>query len=408
VPRRAFWETPRVHTEGDRDQHRAVTWLDLFFDLFFVVVVAQVTHEFAANITWAGLATFVAQFVPVFWMWIASTYYCERFETQGFEMRLITYILMICAAGLAIFAHDGMTKNYVGFLGSYMASRAFMCVLWSRAAVYVPGYRPVARVLVPATAIGLALYTVSMFQEGPLRYALFAAGLACDILPPTLTASAQQRELPRITAGHFPERFGLFGIICLGEAVLGVVSGLSGTKALTGPQLFATVVGIGICCLMWAVYFDFIARRPFRGPMSNVLAWMYLHFPLYMAIAASGAAILKTIEAITQPGEPFGAARGFLFVAVGTFLLSAAVLETRLLRKDDEPTHPVVSPAVKAAPGLALLAAAPLLRVGPGPALAVAALGLAIPSVYGLYVWFTQDLAETGIDVTPDEAVTPS
>jgi hypothetical protein len=84
------------------------------------------------------------------------------------------------------------------------------------------------------------------------------------------------------------------------------------------------------------------------------------------------------------------------------------VLETRLLRKDDEPTHPVVSPAVKAAPGLALLAAAPLLRVGPGPALAVAALGLAIPSVYGLYVWFTQDLAETGIDVTPDEAVTPS
>ena len=52
-------------------EEETVTPLELFFDLVFVVVIARLAHHLDV----AGVLTFAVQFLAVFWVWNAFTYY---------------------------------------------------------------------------------------------------------------------------------------------------------------------------------------------------------------------------------------------------------------------------------------------------------------------------------------------
>ncbi len=42
MPQRVLWQKPRLHENPDH--HRKVSWLELFFDLVFVVVISKLVH----------------------------------------------------------------------------------------------------------------------------------------------------------------------------------------------------------------------------------------------------------------------------------------------------------------------------------------------------------------------------
>jgi len=116
-------------------------------------------------------------------------------------------------------------------------------------------------------------------------------------------------------------------------------------------------------------------------------AWVYLHFVLYAIIVIAGIAMS---EIVRDPPRGFVTELGGL--AIGAFLLVCGACETVLLRKADEPTHPVRSPALK-------IACAPIAAVSGYVATGGAQLAwmfgaLLVPMIYGLYVWFTQELDE--------------
>jgi low temperature requirement protein LtrA len=60
---------PRLRTLADVEEERHASWLELFFDLVFVVAIAELSHELVVNHTLNGFATFAALFVPVFVAW---------------------------------------------------------------------------------------------------------------------------------------------------------------------------------------------------------------------------------------------------------------------------------------------------------------------------------------------------
>ena len=53
-----IWRPPRLRTAEEREARHA-TWLELFFDLVFVVAVAQLASLLSHDLTWSGLGKFV-------------------------------------------------------------------------------------------------------------------------------------------------------------------------------------------------------------------------------------------------------------------------------------------------------------------------------------------------------------
>jgi len=143
------------------------------------------------------------------------------------------------------------------------------------------------------------------------------------------------------------------------------------------------LVGLG----MWWVYFDFVGRRPFRPSPLPMYIWVYLHFLLYAVIVIAGIAMSEIVN-----GQRHAFIAELAGLAIGAFLVIVGIFETVLARKPDEPTHPVKSPLLK-------IACAPIAGVAGYVASGAAQLSLmfaplVVQMLYGLFVWFTQDLEE--------------
>ncbi|MHB8066753.1 MAG: low temperature requirement protein A [Desulfobaccales bacterium] len=73
--------------EGAEGERHA-TWLELFYDLLFAAVVAQLTFELSQDFSGIGVLTFVVLCVPFWWAWVGQSFYATRFDTDDLGHRL--------------------------------------------------------------------------------------------------------------------------------------------------------------------------------------------------------------------------------------------------------------------------------------------------------------------------------
>ncbi|MCP4372406.1 MAG: low temperature requirement protein A [Deltaproteobacteria bacterium] len=72
---------------------RQATWLELFFDLIFVVALGRVTH-FLVHVHHGHLSEgiwwkFILVFIPLWWVWVGHTVYSNRFDADTRPHRVI-------------------------------------------------------------------------------------------------------------------------------------------------------------------------------------------------------------------------------------------------------------------------------------------------------------------------------
>ena len=390
---RQWWERPRLRTDEEEERERRVSWLELFYDLVFVVVVAEVAHYLAEHISAQGVLGYVLLFIAVWWAWIGGTFYTERFETQDVSYRLLTFLQMLPVAAMAVFASDGLGASSAQFALAYAAVRSLITFMWLRGGWHELQFRPVAIRYSIGFTFSILLFVLSVFVPPPLRFVLWGVGLLSDLVTPATTLNLQRR-LPRFSSSRLPERFGLFVIIVLGEAIVGVVQGVAEQHALSLATGITGTVGMALVFGLWWVYFDFIARRPFkRGPWWQ-LVWVYLHLPLVMSIAAIGAGVLNVLT--LEPGAPGSDVAWLLGGAAAVALVAIGLLELTLRRAADEPTDQRVSVSLKLGAGVAAMVLG-LVGGGLGPAGLLTALVLLVlvQMIYGAYVWY-RSAAATG------------
>jgi low temperature requirement protein LtrA len=382
---RRWWQRAALRTDEDFELERRVSWLELFFDLVFVVVIARLSHGLAMHVTGHGVIEFCLQFMAVFWAWNAFTYYTERFESDGLENRLFTFLAMAAVCGLAVWTEDGLGAHYAGFVTAYLITRLINIAQWIRAAVHEPQFRPSAARFVTGFLIAAPLALAGLRAEDAVRWTLFAAAVVVEIATPSFTVRLQA-ALPRLSTSKFPERFGQLTMIVLGESVVGVITGLSelnDARELDVARLAQGGLGLCLCIGLWWIYFDFIGRRSPMPRFGVALGWVYLHLLALIGITASGAGIsLLIADGAEGPG------RRLLSAAVAVALIGFGLLEMTLARRPDEPTHPVVSPTIKLAAGL--IAALTLLDLHwAATPLLIVLVVVQLPAViYGLVVWY--------------------
>ena len=61
------WLRPLLFRDDDAE-HRQASWLELFFDLVFVVTIAGLAGLLRDDFTYAGLAWFAFLFLPIWWL----------------------------------------------------------------------------------------------------------------------------------------------------------------------------------------------------------------------------------------------------------------------------------------------------------------------------------------------------
>ena len=90
------------------EPHRAATPLELFFDLCFVVAVAQAAvalhHELADGHLIEGTVAYLMVFFAIWWAWMGFTWFASAYDTDDVLYRLLTFFqiagVLVIAAGV--------------------------------------------------------------------------------------------------------------------------------------------------------------------------------------------------------------------------------------------------------------------------------------------------------------------
>jgi low temperature requirement protein LtrA len=278
-------------SEGERGERHA-TWLELFFDLVFVVAIAELAHLLHDDLTGAGIVSFAALFVPVWWLWIDFSYYADQFDVDRGLYRLTMLGVMFGMIVLAITLPDVLHGGSIAFASVYAALRFVTIVLYLQAWRFVPQSRELTARYSISFSIAFVLGLVSILTPEPLRYWLWAVALLIEISNGPITY-ATIRSVPA-QASHMDERFGLFVIIVLGEAILAVASGVADANwqwqaALTALSGFIAAVSL------WLLYFEradasviYQALRGGRSALLRSYLYGYSHVFVFMGIVAAG------------------------------------------------------------------------------------------------------------------------
>lgn len=388
-----WWAAPQLRTDEEEQRERRTSWLELFYDLVFVVVVSEAAHYLAEHVSPAGVFGYTLLFLALWWAWIGGTFYTERFETNDVSYRLIVFLQMIPVAAMAIFAHGALGETGPQFALSYAALRVLVIAIWLRAGWHNPPFRPVANRYAAGFLLSVLLFVASAFVEPPLRFALWSLGLLIDLVTPIFTLPLQ-RSLPRLSTSRIPERFGLFVIIVLGEAIVGVVRGVAEQTQLSLGIALTGVLGLAVVFGLWWVYFDYVARRVPRPGFLQLL-WNYGHLPLVMSIAAIGAGVLNVLTAAEQ--RSFRPEFLLMASALALALATIGLLELTLERADAEPTDLRLSIGLKlGAAALAIVIGLVGTTLGPAAFLLALLALLVVQMAYGAYSWFHQARSMTG------------
>jgi low temperature requirement protein LtrA len=115
---RGLLRPPRLRASEPRIGNRHATWLELFYDLIFVVAVAQLGHELGAHLDWRGVGVFALLFVPVWWAWVGHTVYADRFDSDDALHRVLSAVQMFFIAGMALAIGRGVAEDTTRFVVS--------------------------------------------------------------------------------------------------------------------------------------------------------------------------------------------------------------------------------------------------------------------------------------------------
>jgi low temperature requirement protein LtrA len=323
----------RMSGRDPLEDHRASTPLELFFDLVFVVAVAQAAaelhHGIADGDIGRGVFSFLVVFLTIWWPWVNFTWFASAFDTDDVPYRLLTFVQMIgvliVAAGVPrVFEHLDFSVAVVG----YIVMRLALVAQWLRVAREVPAHRRTAlRFAVGITAVQV-MWAVRLAIDGPVSIVLFATLMAAELLIPAWGERAGQQTPWH--PEHIAERYGLFTIIVLGECVLALMTAVQASFDASGPSLtLLAVAGGGLLILfaLWWSYFKAPTPIGHHLPLRWQLAWSYGHYVTFAAIAAVGAGLQVATESVTDPAHvpPFVAAFA-VAVPVAVYLSTLSVL----------------------------------------------------------------------------------
>ncbi|MFF0780926.1 low temperature requirement protein A [Streptomyces sp. NPDC003720] len=291
----------RLTARGRDEAHRVSSPLELFFDLCFVVAIAQagaqLVHTGAAGHVADAILNYAMVFFAIWWAWMNFTWFASAYDNDDALYRVVTLVqiagVLVLAAGVApaFERHDYL----VVWLG-YVIMRLAMAAQWLRAAGSAEGAE---RTTALRYAGGVLLCMVGwlglVLLPEPLRPWLFLVMAVAELCVPIY---AEKAHATSWHAHHIAERYGLFTIIVLGESIaaatVAVKSAVSEHDAL-GELLPISAGGLLIVFSAWWIYFVVPIHGHLRSS-TRAFLWGYGHYLIFASAAAIGAGLEVAVE----------------------------------------------------------------------------------------------------------------
>jgi low temperature requirement protein LtrA len=267
-------------------------WIELFYDLVFVAAILVFSSAVSHLHDGARVGWVVAVFAAVWWVWLSTTMFVNRFRMGDVGHRLLILLQMFFVVLIAMEARAGVVDDEAYLAATYGLLVATVAAMYWRAWRAGGADAGFARGLAALNGIAALCFLVAAPLPEVARIVLAAVGLAVVILP-AIVRSSRLPEFPPIDEGHLVERLGAFTIIVCGESFVKVAIAVS-DNTVNGVDIVALAFQFVLTFALWASYFEDI---PYAGVDQRRLApWLGLHLVVQLGIAGTAIGVSKLVQ----------------------------------------------------------------------------------------------------------------
>ena len=295
VDGQAKW-SGEMHNTKYFEPNRRATWLELFFDLIFVVAIGDVTHilnhTHEGHIAPLQFWQFVLTFIPLWWIWVSHTMYANRFDADDRKHRLATLFIMFLMIIISGLIGQRFLASFEAIVVCYAGSKYIISMMY-----FVSKQRHTESVRL-TTAVGwvtLAGATISLASilfPAPQRYFVLYLGILFDLLAFICFLPPRLQGIP-VHTEHLIERVGLLTLILLGESVISLSAGLANIT-WTMERLVTAATGFVTISSIWWVYFDSFHLLS-KQKLTTGLSVLYSHFFVFIGLSILASLIRHAI-----------------------------------------------------------------------------------------------------------------
>jgi low temperature requirement protein LtrA len=290
-----WWGPPKKFSTQFED--RRISWLELFYDLVYVLVISRVTHRLTEDHSITGILDYGYLFAMTFWGWYNGSQHHDLHGTPGIRTRFLTLWQMMAAGALAV-TLDSPPEHLVGRTTvALLFLQFYITYIWWSVGIYDKHHRKLNRPYTVLFLVAFALLCLTFFIPQPWKRVVFWLSLFINYLPFFLTAYRLRSTSDDFSmSASMTERLGLFTIIVFGEAILGVINSMQVLKEVNTYAWICFAFGILIVFALWWVFFACIADRECKKGMLNAVTIAALYIPTLASLGMTGAAFPSLLQ----------------------------------------------------------------------------------------------------------------
>ena len=288
ITSKSWWGAPKKFSTEKIE--RKISWLELFYDLVYVIAISTITHYVAQQFSLSALMDYFYLFVIIFWGWLNGSLYHDMHGTEGLRTKLMTLWQMVIVAALVITLHSEEKDLLYNATIVLIIMQVYITYLWWSVGLYDKEHRKLNKPYTIIYLISLGLLIGTLFVNQPFIRILFYLTLVLNCSPPFVTYLLLKRKTNALSlSSSMTERLGLFTIIVFGEVVLGVINGIIAVHDLSILTWVQFVLAISIVFALWWLFFTIVSDRECKSGLLNSSIFELLFIPLLIGLGMLGA-----------------------------------------------------------------------------------------------------------------------
>ncbi|MBI3520228.1 MAG: low temperature requirement protein A [Bacteroidetes bacterium] len=326
-----WWGPPKKFST--EFEERKISWLELFYDLVYVIVISKITHRLAHHQEWIDIVDYAYLFAMTFWGWYNGSQYHDLHGSPGIRTRFMTLWQMVAVGALAV-TLDSPAENMVQYTTiSILVLQLFITYLWWSVGIYDKEHRQLNMPYSVCYIAAFLLLMITLYIPQPHKRIVFWIALVLNYAPSFFTAFRLKEKRAEFTlSSSMTERLGLLTIIVFGEAILGVINGIGQLSDLNMHTWISFGLGILIVFALWWIFFSLIADRNSKKGMLAGSTMSLVYIPTLASLGMVGAAFPALLKTAGQQADYNIHALQIIYgVSIALFLSSIVIISRFLI-----------------------------------------------------------------------------
>lgn len=273
----------RPRTIKHQIHNRKVSWLELFYDLMFSVVIARLTDGLIDHLSWIGFVNSLLLFGWFIWGWNEVSGYFDNHGNDAILNILIINIEMILTGIGAIFIPEAMTGSYARMAIVFMLIELLMAIVWLTLAHFDHTHGPASRVWGTVHIVALLIMLGSYFMGPVLRLLGITTAFILNVFDVLFANPRLEKEYHRAGMKHtmsdsLIERYGLMTMIALGEVIAGLYETMH-IGAISSQTIGHFIAAIILIAFVAAIYYQILGTLEINLPSSiatSFTGWLFI------------------------------------------------------------------------------------------------------------------------------------